>query len=108
RRPSISPLFPYTTLFRSQVGHLAARRQRRADCDRGTGIDVEDPGEDVREAGVWHLQAAVAHWTDRRALLQSSPEKFCVPEEARSPAHHGLAGLVGRPRETGRWREVVV
>src|SRR5260370_31334169 len=53
RRPPRSPLFPYTTLFRSQSGglelrrvHLLVRGARRMDHQ---GLGVADVGEVARE-----------------------------------------------------------
>src|SRR3712207_7221054 len=44
RRPPRSTLFPYTTLFRSGVGHLVPR-QRRGDLAVGAGADAVRAGD---------------------------------------------------------------
>src|SRR5438034_7736934 len=45
RRPPRSPLFPYTTLFRSRVSHGGPRQQptpQRVEPDRGSGEGERD------------------------------------------------------------------
>src|ERR1051326_8657363 len=88
RRPPISPLFPYTTLFRSHVRPLDADELRRALAPRGMEIalvvDVGHPGLERVDAAALHLAGLV-----RRRRFELVPV-----------AHLGLAlGLaVDRPR----------
>src|SRR5260370_35378861 len=85
RRPPRSPLFPYTTLFRSQSGglelrrvHLLVRGARRMDHQ---GLGVADVGEVAREP-----QAFDELFSRRAPALDAAADD-------RTPAlgHQGLA-----------------
>src|SRR5690606_41133416 len=42
RRPSASPLFPYTTLFRSRLDHIAGKARVLADDDAMTVLAIAE------------------------------------------------------------------
>src|SRR3989475_12833847 len=80
RRPPRSTLFPYTTLFRSQIEAVALERER-SDVEEGRGADdrgdlppfeVLDPGEPgvlARDDGAEH-RGRHARDLERHAVLE--------------------------------------
>src|SRR3712207_6921913 len=58
RRPPRSPLFPYTTLFRSRVTACSTARPR--DSPRGRAVATAQPVADLVDDVVRHLVGAVA------------------------------------------------
>src|SRR3989442_9498938 len=79
RRPPRSTLFPYTTLFRSQVGSrvLYGDEQRSLRCHFSALVEhvrmcVDQAGQDRRLAEVNHLRSE-----EHTSELQSRPHLVC-------------------------------
>src|SRR5437764_2380783 len=51
RRPAWTPLFPYTTLFRSVEAHLARQRQRRRKIPLALAGETDDEVRGNRDVG---------------------------------------------------------
>src|SRR2546426_3752617 len=100
RRPPRSTLFPYTTLFRSQVGVAEARAERgqivtRARLDFGGLLGLQlQVGDDVEP----HL-----HLVLRAPLLELALQLLVrLGDEARDAQERQLAGLGDRRRPPER------
>src|SRR3712207_8553616 len=97
RRPPRSTLFPYTTLFRSEVGHHPHRephhpcvRQqmlRRSTHDRGSADDLGEPASDPEVVAVARPQQARV---DRKSTRLNSSHAnisyavFCLKKKKKS------------------------
>src|SRR3712207_2466340 len=75
RRPPRSTLFPYTTLFRSDVA--GPRRSGHAFVGRRKGSrDLEEPDRDRRRRLALHGRAEVAYPPDRRLLVPAGAARY--------------------------------
>src|SRR2546430_12883922 len=93
RRPPRSTLFPYTTLFRSDGGRLAARALRLVGRHTGGERHGSDPeggagAEGVPLAGGRVRPAPIAPDSDAGAALRAVPDRHAGPLRPRG----GLAG----------------
>src|SRR5205807_8326404 len=80
-RPPTPPLFPYTTLFRSDRAHLGQLRRHAGIVGYG-GVDVEVDEQGVRHtaapilalisSGIWEISSATVIPADRKSTRLNS------------------------------------
>src|SRR2546426_10204435 len=93
RRPPRSTLFPYTTLFRSDVGPLAARLGEEPPEQEfhADGIDRRD-AERVADCAVGRRAAPLHEDVVRAAVLDDVPHDQEVAREVEAPDDVDLVG----------------
>src|SRR5687768_4823312 len=90
RRPPISTLFPYTTLFRSGLGRVAAVDEHQA-FRAGVGEDIGAAGGDERQTISQPRHASLSSGTEPRQRETDKPR--CSADEELSTVDHWSLGL---------------
>src|SRR5437764_13604039 len=96
RRPAWTPLFPYTTLFRSVEAHLARQRKRRRKIPLALAGETDDEVRGNRDVGPHRAQLAHLFLEFERGIAALHERQHPV-----RAALHRQVQVVGELADTG-------